>query len=274
MSSRSSPPARQAAPPKTCLFCGAVGPLTDEHIYGKWLRSLGYTGTGVREIIPGDGGRPIIQQGGPFSKTLKIVCHPCNNEWMSGMETAAGPILTAMFNAGGSSVVLDEADQITLARWAFKTAAVAAQVDRSDPFPLAHRREFYQTDRPPQHTRIRIGAASIPTLPMGEQLAEFRFDPRIATITGAGLSIDFPFYRATFRLLTVVFDILGYVTEEAELNITPDESLKRALLPLWPSEHARIWWPPVTSLDAAGGMPGLIAGHITGLPTLIAGNRE
>ncbi len=267
-------PRRQATPPRTCLFCGAAGPLNGEHIYGDWLRNLGYTGEGVREIVPGDGSQPIIQRGGPFSKKLKIVCYPCNTKWMSGMETAAQPLLTAIFNARGSSVMLDEAAQLTLARWAFKTAAVATQVDRTDPFPLPHRREFHQTDRPPHHAQIRIGAASIPTLQRGEQLAESRFEPRTATITHAGQSISFPFYPASFRLLTVVFDILGYVAETDMVNIDPDEDLKRALLPLWPPEHPRIWWPPVTSLDVIDGIPGLTAGPIVGVPMLVPGSQN
>jgi len=158
-------------------------------------------------------------------------------------------------------------------RSAFKTAAVVAQVDRSDPFPLAHRREFHQTDRPPCHAQIRIGTASIPTLEWGEQLAESRFEPRTATITHAGQNISFPFYRASFRLLTVVFDILGYVAEPDVVNIDPDEDLKRALLPLWPPEHPRLWWPPVTSLDVIGGVPGLAADPITGIPMLAPGGR-
>jgi hypothetical protein len=274
MSHRNRSQRRQPAQPRGCLFCGASGPLTDEHVYGKWLRKLGYTGEGVREIVRGDGSTPIIQSGGPFSKRLKIVCRPCNNEWMSGMETGAEPWLTAMFNARASSVMLDEAAQLTLARWAFKTAAVISRIDYGDPFSLAHRREFRQADQPPRHAQVRIGAASIPVLPMGEQLAESRFEPRTATITGAGHAATFPFYRATFRLLNVVFDILGYDTEDYELGIDPDENLKRALLPLWPAEHPNIWWPPVTSLDVIGGVPGLLTGdQFTGIPTLIPGNQ-
>jgi hypothetical protein len=264
----------KAVPPRTCLFCGAAGPLNGEHIYGDWLRGLGYTGEGVREIVPGDGSQPIIQRGGPFSKKLKIVCYPCNSEWMSGMETAAQPLLTAMFNTRGASVMLNEAAQLTLARWAFKTAAVAAQVDRTDTFPLAHRREFHQTDRPPQHAQIRIGTAAIPALQRGEQLADFRFHLQTATITRAGHSVSFPFYRASFRLLTVVFDLFGYVADEDMVNIDPDENLGRALLPLWPAQHPRIWWPPVTSLDVIGGMPGLIAGPLVGTPMLVPGNQS
>jgi len=214
-------PCRQAAPRRACLFCDSVGPLNSEHIYGDWLRNLGYTGEGVREIIPGDGNEPIIQRGGPFSKKLKVVCYPCNNQWMSSTETAAQPLLTAMFNARGSSVMLDATAQVALARWAFKTAAVATHVDRSGQFPLLHTREFRQTDRPPRHAQIRIGTASIPTLQRGKQLAEFRWEPRTATITRAEHSISFPFYRASFRLLTVVFDILGYVAETDMVNIDP-----------------------------------------------------
>jgi hypothetical protein len=246
-------------------------PLNAEHIYGDWLRKLGYTGEGVREIISGDGSTPVIQRGGPFSKKLKIVCYPCNNEWMSGMETAAEPLLTAMFNARGSSVPLDDAAQLALARWAFKTAAVAAQVDRSDPFPLAHRREFHETDLPPRHAQVRIGTASIPTFPRGEQLAESRFEPKTATITRAGQATSFPFYRATFRLLNVVFDIIGYVADADMLNIDVSDDLGRALLPLWPSAHPQIWWPPVTSLDVIGGVPGLTASGIASVPAFFTG---
>lgn len=265
---------RQLKRPRACLFCGASGPLTDEHVYGKWMRKLGYTGEGVREIVPGNGSKPIIQRGGPFSKTLKIVCRACNNEWMSGMETAAEPVLTAMFNARGSAVLLDEAAQLTLARWAFKTAAVISRIDYSDPFPLAHRREFQQADQPPRHTQIRIGAASISVFPIGEQLAESCFVPHTATITSAGHAASFPFYRATFRLLTIVFDILGYVTDDYELDIDPDSNLKRALLPLWPAEHPKIWWPPVTTLDVIGGVPGLLTTQFTGIPALIPGDQR
>ena len=264
---------RPAAPPRTCLFCGAPGPLSREHIYGDWLRKLGYTGEGVREIVPGDGSQPVIQRGGPFSKKLRIVCYPCNNEWMSGMETAAEPLLTAMFNAKGTSVTLDEGAQLALARWAFKTAVVAAQVDWTAPFPLGHRREFYETDRPPQHVQARIGTASIPALQMGEQLAEYRFDPRTATITRAGESLSFPFYRASFRLLTVVFDVIGYVADTDMLDIEPSEDLGRTLLPLWPSQYPKIWWPPVTSLDVIGGMPGLTASEFASTPVFIPGNQ-
>ena len=76
-------------------------------------------------------------------------------------------------------------------------------------------------------------------------------------MAAAGKAASFGFYRATFRLITVVFDIIGYVTDDFEMDISPDDYLKRALLPLWPAEYPSIWWPPVTNLDVIGGVPGL-----------------
>ena len=63
-------------PQRDCLFCGASGPLTDEHVYGKWLRKLGYTGEGVREIVPGDGSKPIFQRGGPSARPSRSSAAP------------------------------------------------------------------------------------------------------------------------------------------------------------------------------------------------------
>jgi len=50
----------------------------------------------------------VIHKAGPFSKKLKLVCQPCNGEWMSGMEKAVKPLLTPMFE--GRRVELNEQD--------------------------------------------------------------------------------------------------------------------------------------------------------------------
>jgi hypothetical protein len=81
-------------------------------------------------------------------------------------------------------------------------------------------------------------------------------------------------YRAVacpgVRLLNVVFDIIGYVADADMLNIDVSDDLGRALLPLrpWPSAHPQVWWPPVTSLDVIGGLPGLTASEIASVPLM------
>jgi hypothetical protein len=252
-----------------CLFCGTAGGLTEEHIYPDWLRKLGFRGEGLREIVfDGDPTRSVLQKGGPFSKTLKIACTTCNGQWMSGMEQAAKPILIDLFTAQAPAA-LDQAKQLILARWAFKTVAVLSRIGRTNPFPASHCRDFHANDVPPAQTRIWIGAASITTHQLGEQLAESRFEPRLAHVTGGGKTIEVPAYSARFRILNVVFDVFGYTSDVVQLHPDPADDLRRALLPIWPSAHPTIWWPPPLSLDALGGVAGLSAVPMEGIPTLV-----
>jgi hypothetical protein len=241
-----------------CIFCGREK-LSGEHIFGDWLRKLGYDGEGVREIIPADGNTPIIQRGGPFSKKLKIVCFPCNNVWMSGMEDDAKPLLMSLFKVrSGERIGLDAREQNILARWAFKTAVVASYVDRAGTFPRAHRREFYRTDTVPRHVKIHLGSLSIPVSHShGEMLGQTSFQPAEVTIPQTdGSTKRIPAYRAELRLLGVVFTVIGYIDDRDLINIDASEDLGRLLLPLWPSIEPIVYWPPDRDLDVIGGMPG------------------
>ena len=57
--------------PRECLFCGNIGRLTEEHVYGDWLQKLGFRGPGVRELIEdADLENRILQEGNPFNKRL------------------------------------------------------------------------------------------------------------------------------------------------------------------------------------------------------------
>ena len=87
----------------------------------------------------------------------------------------------------------------------------------------------------------RIAASAIPTsgsapppyAASGRTTREFRFEARTAAAIGARQSVSSPLYRVTFRLLTVVSDIVGYVAETDFLDIDPGDDLKRAMQPLW-----------------------------------------
>jgi hypothetical protein len=242
-----------------CIFCGAKPPLSHEHVFGEWLRKLDHTGEGVHELIPGDGGEPIVQRGrGIFTRKLKIVCGACNHGWMSEIEKAAKPLLMQMFNSQ-SQISLSAHDQLALARWAFKTAVVARYVADKSTFPAAHRREFYTTNDPPQHAQIWIGAASVPDTPIyGELLAETRYEPVELTAPGPdGSATVAPAYRSELRLYNVVFVVMGYVADSPLARIDPSEALGQALTPLWPATDHGISWPPPANLDIIDGLSGL-----------------
>lgn len=252
-----------------CVFCGSRGSLTEEHVFGDWLRKLGFTGEGLREWSTD--GVSTLQKGGPFSKKLKIVCTRCNTVWMKGMEDSAKPLLVEMFQS--NRVELNEAAQRDLARWAFKTIVTSSYVDRQgDRVPTVHRRAFHQTDEPPLGVVVRIGSASIRTEQHGQQLAECSFRPRLVQVKfGDGRVVDVPAYTGRFRLLNVVFDLFGYTSPEPDLHLHVDQpvEVERALLQIWPVKHPSIWWPPAVTFDVVGGLSGFEAGEQwTSLPIL------
>jgi hypothetical protein len=50
---------------------------------------------------------------------------------------------------------------------------------------------------------------------------------------------------------------------DTDINVELSEDLARVLLPLWPRQHGRTWWPP-TSLETLGGINGLLQVPIIG----------
>ena len=264
-----------AAKPKRCFFCCAEGPLTQEHVLPDWLRHLGFKGIGVRELVQ-DSDAPIIQQGGAFSKALKIVCADCNNVWMSAMEDDAKPVLLSMFQAAatGKQTMLDSSAQLALARWAFKTAAVMTQLSArtAGTFPAEHASSFRGSDRIPENTQVWLGAAVVTPTTRGDHVAQFRYQPYKTDVKAGEASYSGSGYQIFVRLFNVVFYILGFESTWRLTGELPDD-LKKALLPIWQPEHPKLWWPPSSTLDDFGGIDGLTnALAPTGLPTLVQGH--
>jgi hypothetical protein len=77
---------------------------------------------------------------------------------------------------------------------------------------------------------------------------------------------EVPCYRAEFRLLNVVFAIIGYVADRQLVDISMSDDLSRMLLPLWPVDRQGISWPPVDNFDIVGGMSGLANFPVVGGP--------
>jgi hypothetical protein len=83
----------------------------------------------------------------PFRRTVRDVCGPCNNGWMSRLEDTAKRVLTPFVL--GHDGTIQPADQAALTAWAQKTALVAmlvsADADREHGYglPAADYRELY-----------------------------------------------------------------------------------------------------------------------------------
>lgn len=104
----------------TCVFCGAKGAMTREHVWPNWLSGLGIIDESV-EIGVGRLNR-LFDRRGPmpaFQVTVKSVCEKCNNGWMSDLEHEVRPVLAHIIY--GNACTIDSAKQPVVAFWALKT---------------------------------------------------------------------------------------------------------------------------------------------------------
>lgn len=97
-----------------CIFCGASGPLTLEHIMSKWISehlkggepSIRYRhekGTGVGAGWPKEFVAELVKL------APRVVCGTCNSGWMNDLETEMRSILPPMFS--GQQTVLSLVQQ-------------------------------------------------------------------------------------------------------------------------------------------------------------------
>jgi hypothetical protein len=161
---------RQQQPHKRCFFCGEANPMSDEHAWPQWLgrgaevkptqttRTIGYGRTGDDEMTEAPN-LAVKKNGSVLKARVREVCRPCNNEWMSRLETSAQPLLERLWSPnyvfGRTTFSVDEA--AVLATWATKTAWVRERV--SDPAVTASaemRRYLMDAQLPSEFTRVWI----------------------------------------------------------------------------------------------------------------------
>src|SRR3712207_2522797 len=105
-----------------CVFCEQTGKLSAEHVFPDWsqpfLTSPHGKGTQTRVILRRDGTKDETppRSTDPATVTVKTVCEPCNNGWMSHLEGAAKPFLLSMIQ--GHSRTYYAGGQKVLASWA------------------------------------------------------------------------------------------------------------------------------------------------------------
>lgn len=151
---------------KSCIFCGAVGKLTNEHIWGDWTRNYvprTQNKHEFRSIVAktptSETAEPVrIRAGDPLNSQVKVVCKPCNNGWLSQIQEKAKPYLIPLVEGRGA--FLGRQAQRQIATWATMATMTGEYLSR-DPqnisVPQSERSKFMQTSRPPRNWRIWIG---------------------------------------------------------------------------------------------------------------------
>lgn len=239
-----------------CIFCGAYGRLTEEHGTPRWLgRFLAeqFPGSGhlesVRIVIGPDGqpsqyARPV---GGLSFHKAPVVCSRCNNEWMSGLEIAAAPLLKRL--ARGDPATLDGEDARLLATWVTKTALIYELVEQERDgatSSVADRRWFGRHRLPLPTSRIWLAhyeGSRGTTIVVRRTLFLYDLDAEVPRPEAHGVLFGLVFGRLAVRVGFVRSHpsfATAFAVEDGPL--TPQ---------LWPSS-APLTWPPGRALDDEG----------------------
>jgi len=151
---------------KSCIFCGAVGKLTGEHIWGGWTSKYVPSPTNkhnfhsvVAATPTEEKSEPVrIVPGDPLNSKVKVVCKPCNNGWLSQIQEKAKPYLIPLFD--GQNATLGKEAQRWIATWAAMATMTGEYLSRDEQnvaVPQKERTRFMQARRPPNNWRIWIG---------------------------------------------------------------------------------------------------------------------
>jgi hypothetical protein len=224
-----------------CVFCGASGKMTAEHVLPNWLAGIGLTSQPAAGAASGWLNRSPQPRGPgkPFRTTVRAVCASCNNGWMSGLEQVARRVLTPMIR--GEETVVSKDDQPVLAMWALKTTLVAmmvsSQEDRAQGYglPPAEFVELHsQRDQrqPPDHVQVWLGRFD------GKQhLASVQATPMIVTAQDAAKS-DFPHaYMFSVLLGETFLQGIRFTTPSLGFDLTTEQGFT----PIWPVRSDLDW---------------------------------
>jgi hypothetical protein len=131
-----------------CIFCGGAE-MTEEHLMADWAhRAFARTRKPTNQL------RAMWQAPSQLAisaddpvPTAKVICRPCNNEWISSVDGDASRVLKPLVR-GDREVALDSNGQAAAAAWIYKTALIFDASEHGVDGPLATLRpQFRQTRR-------------------------------------------------------------------------------------------------------------------------------
>lgn len=238
------------------MFCGARGRMTKEHVLPKWMRKefpalaqeRVYQGSHNEHDGPSPSSPRTVYRGGreadgPFSRQAPVVCQPCNNDWMSRLETDVRDPLTRMIR--GLPTVLTPDRQATVALWSAKTLMVAYRAPQFGPRPKAEEEVILPADPARLHRDRALGPTMLMAL-ANYQPTEYTREP-FFTQTFERMEHDTGQYSycATLKI--------GHFV--AQLVRLPDGMYPPARLPpphltLLQLGGSSVHWPPPTPVRA------------------------
>lgn len=230
----------------TCIFCGATGKLTREHVWPQWLGTVVTPKTGQHVFAEaGTTTREFTQR--DFEIQVKKVCEDCNGGWMSQMEAAVKPVLTPMIK-GEHPVLVSAADQELLTAWATKTAMTmefAPTAQRA--IPQVHRDYIQQTHRAPPRVKAWIGGRSAGTSIVRYDYQRIGDDQPDHDDDGYGVMIAVG--GVFIHLLSLPTSLGSDPVQDPGIPFDPTGALSHVMTRITPARRGDIPFPPPTLVD-------------------------
>jgi hypothetical protein len=117
-----------------CGFCESLtAKITNEHLFGEWMGPLFGVGRGklkMQHTLDRERGElRTTWQAYRLDQQVRMACKPCNQGWMSAMESAVAPIITPMIQHDARRLITAQ-ERTAIAVWAIKTAMVAEFINK------------------------------------------------------------------------------------------------------------------------------------------------
>jgi hypothetical protein len=219
----------------TCIFCD--NPAGNrEHVWPRWILERTNLG-GFRLKIAG-GTEKLLKN---VELTVKTVCQSCNNGWMSTLEAEAMPILTEIFE--DKTVVLNQEQQQTIARWLMKTAMVYDSIKGRNAPNIFYTRDqcvaFRKSFQMPAPTMMWIGRFDEVHRDMSG--LDFSRETEGGLVKGTVLTLTNEHFVA--QVLSLHVPQPAPATTHVQLEQKQGE-WDLALNQIWPPQQPTLTWPP------------------------------
>lgn len=219
--------------------------MSEEHIWPEWMhqRLMPYipdsktTAGHFRARLSGTVVEEKTRQGHIFNKRYRLVCTSCNTTWMSGLETAAKPILLPLLD--GDKTVLLKRDRQTLARWLTLKLMITECIDAQDAVVTQNERAAFRAARKiPNGLKIWIGTHSSP-----DWYAQYHHQTLLGTFgplsSARERSPDLKNMQVTAIGIGHVF-ALFFISAFRVIKLKPYGGIIRLL---WPIQARGLAWP-------------------------------
>jgi hypothetical protein len=237
---------------RMCIFCSNKT-VTIEDAWPLWLMNR-FPATSNSFMDAERGGNKLGNWNTTKPKLqVKWLCASCNNGWMSRLEDAVKPILESIFNEKLKAI--DESFQLTLARWAVKTAMVLESIDPN--------RSWFYSDGERQMMRTAQSLPSRTSVWIAKCINQPNIYSAAMDLKTTPGNDGFHAYATTMAFGSIAFQVVSIKTPisiHENVTVTYDVTegpWDQTIVRVWPTTQKSIVWPPNYGLNNESGLEAL-----------------